>query len=90
MLTPRVSGYFQKKKQPKAKILRAACSFLVSTFSATLGAMVFTVPLTAYYFGVFSVAAPFASLVCIPLASGNFWRCYWASCGCQLPMCWGM
>lgn len=72
VLTPRVSGYFQKKKQPKAKILRAACSFLVSTFSATLGAMVFTVPLTAYYFGVFSVAAPFASLVCIPLASGNF------------------
>lgn len=72
VLTPRISGYFQKKKQPKAKILRAACSFLVSTFSATLGAMVFTVPLTAYYFGVFSVAAPFASLVCIPLASGNF------------------
>ena len=72
VLTPRVSGYFQKKKQPKAKILRVACSFLVSTFFATLGAMVFTVPLTAYYFGVFSVAAPFASLVCIPLASGNF------------------
>ena len=72
VLTPRVSGYFQEKKQPKARILRAACSFLVSTFSATLGAMVFTVPLTAYYFGVFSVAAPFASLVCIPLASGNF------------------
>ena len=34
--------------------------------------MVFTVPLTAYYFGVFSTAAPLTSLVCIPLASGNF------------------
>ena len=72
LVTPRVSGFFRRRICPKGRLSRAACSFLLSTLSATLGAMVFTVPLTAYYFGVFSVVAPFASLVCIPLASWNF------------------
>ena len=72
LVTPRVYGFFQAKKQPRAKLAARACTFLTGTLSSTLGAMVFTVPLTAYYFGVFSTVAPLTSLVCIPLASGNF------------------
>ena len=71
LVTPRVYGFF-RAKCPKAKLAARAYIFLTGTLSSTLGAMVFTVPLTAYYFGVFSTAAPLTSLVCIPLASGNF------------------
>lgn len=79
LVTPRVSGFFRKRIRPRTRFSRAAGSFLLSTLSANLGAMVFTVPLTAYYFGVFSVVAPFASLLCIPLASWNFMAGFVAS-----------
>lgn len=72
LVTPRVYGFFRARKQPRARLAAKACTFLTGTLSSTLGAMVFTVPLTAYYFGVFSAVSPLTSLVCIPLASGNF------------------
>lgn len=72
LVTPRVYGFFRARKQPRARLAAKACAFLTGTLSSTLGAMVFTVPLTAYYFGVFSAVSPLTSLVCIPLASGNF------------------
>lgn len=72
LVTPRVSGFFRKRIQPQKRLSRMVCSFLLGILSATLGAMVFTVPLTAYYFGVFSTVAPLTSLICIPLASWNF------------------
>ena len=72
LVTPRVYDFFSQRIKPEKRWLRAVCVFLLSTFSSTLGAMVFTVPLTAYYFGVFSTVAPLAGLFCIPLASGNF------------------
>ena len=72
LVTPRVHDFFAGRIRPRKKPVRAAASFLLSTLCSTLGAMVFTVPLTAYYFGVFSTVAPLTSLLCIPLASWNF------------------
>ena len=72
LVTPRVHDFFAGRIRPRKKPIRAAVSFLLSTLCSTLGAMVFTVPLTAYYFGVFSTVAPLTSLLCIPLASWNF------------------
>lgn len=72
LVTPRVHDFFTGRIRPRKKPVRAAVSFLLSTLCSTLGAMVFTVPLTAYYFGVFSTVAPLTSLLCIPLASWNF------------------
>ncbi len=72
LVTPRVHDFFAGRIRPRKKLVKAAASFLLSTLSSTLGAMVFTVPLTAYYFGVFSTVAPLTSLLCIPLASWNF------------------
>ena len=72
LVTPRVHDFFAGRIRPRKKPVRAAVSFLLSTLCSTLGAMVFTVPLTAYYFGVFSTVAPLTSLLCIPLASWNF------------------
>ena len=72
LVTPRVHDFFAGRIRPRKKPVRAAVSFLLSTLCSTLGAMVFTVPLTAYYFGVFSTVAPLTSLLGIPLASWNF------------------
>lgn len=72
LITPRVHDFFAGRVRPRKKLTKMAAGFLLSTLSSTLGAMVFTVPLTAYYFGVFSTVAPLTSLVCIPLASWNF------------------
>ena len=72
LVTPRIYGFFRQKILPETKFMRVISTFLLSSLSATLGAMVFTVPLTAYYFGIFSTVAPLTGLVCIPLASGNF------------------
>ena len=72
LVTPRVHDFYAGRIRPRKKPVRAAVSFLLSTLCSTLGAMVFTVPLTAYYFGVFSTVAPLTSLLCIPLASWNF------------------
>ena len=72
LVTPRVHDFFAGRVRPRKKLVKALMRFLLSTLSSTLGAMVFTVPLTAYYFGVFSTVAPLTSLLCIPLASWNF------------------
>ncbi len=41
-------------------------------FSASLGAMVFTLPLSAYYFGTISLLAPLTNLLVLPVASALF------------------
>lgn len=46
-----------------------ALRFLLSSFSATAGALIFTTPLCAYYFGVVSLVAPIANLLCLWVTS---------------------
>lgn len=43
--------------------------FLISGFSATMGALVFTVPLLAYYFGTLVLISPISNLLCLWAAS---------------------
>ena len=43
--------------------------FVVSGFSATMGALVFTVPLSAYYFGTLVLVSPLSNLLCLWAAS---------------------
>lgn len=45
--------------------------FLAVTFSTSMGAMVFTVPLAAYYFGALVLIAPLSSALCL-------WASTWA------------
>ena len=42
-----------------------AVRFLVSSFSATMGALVFTVPLSGYYFGTLVLISPLSNLLCL-------------------------
>lgn len=39
--------------------------FLASSFSATMGALVFTVPLSGYYFGTLVLLSPLSNLLCL-------------------------
>lgn len=49
-----------------------ALRFLAGTLCTTLGAMVFTTPLTAYYFGAISLISPAANLLTLWAASDGF------------------
>lgn len=63
-LTPKLyRGLTGEKKRGKTwgKVLR----FLTATVSASMGAMVFTVPLAAYYFGALVLIAPLSSALCL-------------------------
>ena len=46
--------------------------FLSAGFSATMGALVFTVPLSGWYFGTLTLISPLSNLLCLWAASGVF------------------
>lgn len=46
--------------------------FVSLSFSVTMGALVFTTPLAAYYFGELVLVSPLSSLLCLWAASGAF------------------
>lgn len=66
-LTPKLSGALLGGKQHSRPI-----QFLTASFSATLGALVFTVPLTAVYFNILVLVSPLSNLVCLWAASFAF------------------
>lgn len=47
-------------------------SFIAANFSATMGALIFTVPLSAFYFGTLVLISPVSNLVCLWAASVVF------------------
>lgn len=47
-------------------------SFIAASFSATMGALIFTVPLSAFYFGTLVLISPVSNLVCLWAASVVF------------------
>jgi len=46
--------------------------FLIASFSATMGALVFTVPLSAFYFGTLVLVSPLSNLLCLGAAGVVF------------------
>ncbi len=54
------------------RYLAAAVRFLTGILATTLSALVFTVPLMAYWFGTVSLVAPLANLLVLPAVSGCF------------------
>ncbi|MBQ9392833.1 MAG: DNA internalization-related competence protein ComEC/Rec2 [Oscillospiraceae bacterium] len=56
----------------KRRAVRQILSFFAANLSATASALLFTVPLTAYYFNVFTLIAPVSNLLVLPIASWNF------------------
>ena len=63
-LTPKLYAHIKMKN----RLLR----FILGSFAATAGAMVFTVPLSAYYFNSLVLISPVSNLLCLPLTSLTF------------------
>lgn len=63
-----LTGWYKGKCRP----LRAALCFVAANLSATLSAVVFTAPLTAWYFCIFVLVAPLSSLLAVPAAGWSF------------------
>lgn len=72
LLSPRLykllAGWYKGKCRP----LWAALCFVAANLSATLSAVVFTAPLTAWYFRIFVLVAPLSSLLAVPAAGWSF------------------
>ncbi len=66
-LTPRLYKRLMNERK-RGRVFR----FLAAAFSASMGAMVFTLPLTAYYFGALVLAAPLGGALCLWAAAGAF------------------
>lgn len=53
-------------------LARRLWSFFAANISTTLGALLFTIPLTGYYFGLLTLVAPLSGLLVLPVASWMF------------------
>lgn len=65
-LTPRLYERIRAKKRGKA------AWFVLGSLSATAGALVFTIPLSAFYFNTLPLAAPLSNLLCLWAATLTF------------------
>ena len=72
LLSGRLYKSFTGWYRGRNRAVRVALSFLAANLAATLGALVFTAPLTAYYFNVLSLVAPLAGLLAVPAAGYAF------------------
>ena len=53
-------------------MLRRLWSLLAASISSSLGALVLTIPLTAYYFNIFTLLSPLSNLLVVPAAGWAF------------------
>ena len=63
LLTPRLDRVFTGWYHGGSRLLGGVIRFIAANLAATLGAMVFTAPLIAWYFNIFVVVAPLAGLL---------------------------
>lgn len=72
LLSGRLYKNFTGWYRGRNRAVRVALFFPAANLAATLGALVFTAPLTAYYFNVLSLVAPLAGLLAVPAAGYAF------------------
>lgn len=83
LITPRLAERLCRFRLPEKagaagwnRLLRRGLNRLTAviwgTVASTLGALVFTIPLTAYYFGTLSLAAPLSNALVLPVAAVVF------------------
>lgn len=88
----RLSGFFKGLYRGKKRPVRAVVSFVAANLSASLAAMVFTIPLTACYFNTFSLIAPLSNRSSFRRRDGAScwpsWRRWRAFSGFRRRGCW--
>ena len=75
VFTPRIHKVLSSPIKDLPKIPGRVLNAIISIFAATVGALVFTIPLSAIYFGQVSVAAPITSLLTLGVLSLAFSLC---------------
>lgn len=63
VFTPRINGFLTKGVKKGKKLLSRAVRWVAGTLSATLGALLLTTPVSAYYFGCVSIIAPVTNIL---------------------------
>lgn len=80
LVSPRLTERMGKYRLPLPREEKGAARWLVrqtnrflhllcGTLASTLGALVFTIPISAYYFGALSLAAPLTNVLTLPVAA---------------------
>ncbi len=67
-----VRAGFKREKSRLLRVKNGAVRFVIESVSVTLGALVFTLPLCVYYFGVVSLIAPLSNLLTLWAVSPAF------------------
>ena len=75
MFAERIYNVLKKPAAAMPNIPRYIFNAAVSLFSASVGALIFTTPLCAVYFGQVSVIAPLASVLVLCILSAAFFLC---------------
>lgn len=52
----------------KSKLLKSVCDYLLTSFLISFAASLFTLPISAYHFGVFGIISPLTNIFCVKLA----------------------
>lgn len=65
LVTPRVFHGIYPAVKPRGRILRKLWIFTAASVSATLGALIFTMPISAYWFRTISLVAPLSNLLAL-------------------------
>lgn len=79
LLMPRISEWFWARLPERKRLSKPAgkvLSYFVTTVSATLSSMVFTLPLSAIHFGTLQLAAPLTNLLVMWLLPWVFLACF--------------
>lgn len=77
-MSERWSRVVRFPKEKRYILLRKVWRYLTVTFATTVGAMLFTIPLSALHFGTVALAAPITNLLILWLLPAAFLGCYGA------------
>lgn len=72
LFSPRLQDFLTRWYRGRKKWLRRLIHFIIANITAALGSMVFTLPLTAYYFRSVILVSPVSSLLALPAACWSF------------------
>jgi competence protein ComEC len=81
-VTPRVKLALDGRA-PRRRLPRRAYNFVAESFAASVGALVFSMPLIAYYFGYVTLLAPVTNLLTV-------WAASFAFCGSLIAALFGL
>lgn len=72
VLTPRLFAWLRGLYTGRSRVLKKCLGFAAANLAATVGAMVFTAPLTAWYFNILSLISPLSGLLSVSVAGWSF------------------